>query len=89
MANKVHENMIKTDVLSDIKVMDKEEAIKKGLLKIIGEDIDKLYLEKVLSESEYSKYTTKHKDDFKVVYTPFHGCGYKVCAICSFKNRVR
>ncbi len=77
MANKVHENMIKTDVLSDIKVMDKEEAIKKGLLKIIGEDIDKLYLEKVLSESEYSKYTTKHKDDFKVVYTPFHGCGYK------------
>lgn len=77
MANKVHENMIKIDVLSDIKVMGKDEAVKKGLLKIIGEHIDKLYLEKVLSESEYSKYTVKHKDDFKVVYTPFHGCGYK------------
>ncbi|WP_329384028.1 phospho-sugar mutase [Anaerofustis butyriciformans] len=77
MAYKVHENMIKIDVLSDIKIMEKDEAVKKGLLKIIGEDIDNLYLEKVLSESEYSKYTVKHKDDFKVVYTPFHGCGYK------------
>lgn len=77
MAYKVHENMIKIDVLSDIKIMEKDEAVKKGLLKIIGEDIDNLYLEKVLSESEYSKYTIKHKDDFKVVYTPFHGCGYK------------
>lgn len=77
MAHKVHDNMIKIDVLSDIKIMEKDEAVKKGLLKIIGEDIDNLYLEKVLSESEYSKYTVKHKDDFKVVYTPFHGCGYK------------
>ncbi|WP_138268715.1 phospho-sugar mutase [Anaerofustis stercorihominis] len=77
MAHKVHENMIKIDVLSDIKIMEKDEAVKKGLLKIIGEDIDNIYLEKVLSESEYSKYTIKHKDDFKVVYTPFHGCGYK------------
>lgn len=77
MAHKVHENMIKIDVLSDIKIMEKDKAVKKGLLKIIGEDIDNLYLEKVLSESEYSKYTVKHKDDFKVVYTPFHGCGYK------------
>lgn len=77
MAYKVHENMIKIDVLSDIKIMEKDEAVKKGLLKIIGEDIDNIYLEKVLSESEYSKYTIKHKDDFKVVYTPFHGCGYK------------
>lgn len=77
MAYKVHDNMIKIDVLSDIKIMEKDEAVKKGLLKIIGEDIDNLYLEKVLSESEYSKYTVKHKDDFKVVYTPFHGCGYK------------
>lgn len=77
MAHKVHENMIKIDVLSDIKIMEKDEAVKKGILKIIGEDIDNIYLEKVLSESEYSKYTIKHKDDFKVVYTPFHGCGYK------------
>ena len=78
MADKVHENMKDTDVLSDIITMDKDIALNKGLLNIIGKEIDNAYVERVLGESEYTKYTKKYSDDFKLVYTPFHGCGYKL-----------
>ncbi|WP_294465369.1 phospho-sugar mutase [uncultured Anaerofustis sp.] len=78
MADKVHENMKDTDVLRDIITMDKDIALNKGLLNIIGKEIDNAYVERVLGESEYTKYTKKYSDDFKLVYTPFHGCGYKL-----------
>ncbi|WP_290776221.1 phospho-sugar mutase [Anaerofustis sp.] len=77
MAGKVYDNMKKTDILKNIKTMNKNEALEQGLLKIIGNDIDTKYLSKVLNESEYTKYTKKYSDKFKVVYTPFYGCGYK------------
>ena len=64
MADKVHENMKDTDVLSDIDTMDKDIALNKGLLNIIGENIDNAYVERVLNESEYKKYTKKYCDDF-------------------------
>lgn len=58
-----------------IKTMSKEEAIKKGLYNIIGEDIDNAYIEelkKLVLNNEVIKSVQK---DLKIVYTPLHGTG--------------
>lgn len=44
------------------------------LIQIIGEDIDKLYLEKVKTVSIEPEAIVRHKD-MKIVYTPIHGTG--------------
>lgn len=47
------------------------------LIEIIGEEIDELYLEKLKLLSLSPEIIEKQKD-FKIVYTPIHGTGYKM-----------
>lgn len=58
---------------ASVKTMNKEEAIKKGLLTIIGQDIDDTYIAelKKLAIHEISAESKK----LKIVYTPLHGTG--------------
>ena len=46
----------------------------KGLIQIIGEDVDKVYLEKVHSIS-IDPEVIKRQKDLSIVYTPLHGAG--------------
>jgi phosphoglucomutase len=55
--------------LSQVKIQDDDKNII-----IIGEDMDKIYLEKVNSISINSQCIKKQKD-LKIVYTPLHGTG--------------
>lgn len=60
---------------AEIKMMDLDEAINKGLYNIIGEEIDNKYisaLKKLVLNSEEIK---THGKDLKIVYTPLHGTG--------------
>ena len=60
---------------SKIKTMSKEEALDKGLLEIIGEEIDvkyKLALKKLILNADVIK---KMAEDIKIVYTPLNGTG--------------
>lgn len=47
------------------------------LIEIIGEEVDKKFLEKVKSVSLAPELIKKHKD-LKIVYTPIHGTGVKL-----------
>ncbi len=67
----------KMDIFADVKVMDEEEAKSKGLIEIIGEEIDKAYLENVVKQSVTTEAIEKFGDEFKVIYSPFHGTGNK------------
>jgi len=49
----------------------------KNLIKIIGEDIDKKFLEKVKTISLSPEIIRKHKN-LKIVYTPLHGTGVRM-----------
>ncbi|ONI44012.1 phosphoglucomutase [Candidatus Epulonipiscioides gigas] len=60
---------------STIKTMSEEEAKSSGLLEIIGEDIDKQYIEQVKAQVVNQDVINKVADDFKIVYTPLHGTG--------------
>ena len=60
---------------SEIKMMNLDEAVSKGLYNVIGEDIDNKYintLKKLVLNPEIIK---EHAKDLKIVYTPLHGTG--------------
>lgn len=70
-ADSITENILKIKNFEDIKIMDETQAIEKGLLSIIGSDLDDLYVTKV-KELALRENIDK---DIKVVYTPLNGAG--------------
>ncbi|MCL2375832.1 MAG: phospho-sugar mutase [Defluviitaleaceae bacterium] len=58
-----------------LKVADKDEAIKSGMLTVLGSDMDDKYMDEVLSQSLNADVIAKMADDFNIVYTPLNGAG--------------
>ncbi len=69
--------MKKVDPLN-VEVMEEEEARAKGLLEIIGEETDARYLDRVLAEQLPLGDLKPEAKELSIVYTPFHGTGYKL-----------
>ena len=74
--------------LEDVKTISEEEAIKKGLLKYLGEEMIDRFTKAV--EEEAHELSASAKENLKVVYTPLHGAGNvpvrKVLSDMGFKN---
>jgi len=62
-------------VSTEITSMDKEEALKKGMLKIIDKEIDNAFVEMIKKQSIRPQLVAEKGKDLKVVYTPLHGTG--------------
>lgn len=77
-AAKVSASMERNDIFDDVKIMDLEKAKGQGLITMIGAEIDEKYMSRVLEQSVGRRYVEQAADDFTVVYTPFHGTGYKL-----------
>ena len=58
-----------------IKSISEEEALAKGLLQYIGEDVDKAYIEKVKGLTIRTELVKEKAKDLKIIYTPIHGSG--------------
>ena len=63
---------------NEIKTISKEEAIEKGLLNIIGKEMDDKYLGTLKSLVLNPEIVKKEGKELKVVYTPLHGTGNTV-----------
>ncbi len=74
----VAEKMGELDIFKDVKRMDFDEAVGKGLIEIIGAETDEAFLAEVMKMSVNSAVVREVADDFKIVYTPFHGAGHKL-----------
>ena len=59
----------------DIKTMEKDEAISRGLYNVITEEFDDRYLGKVMEQSLNGETVRRTADDFTIVYTPLNGAG--------------
>ena len=66
------------DIFTGVTSMDFDEAVNKGLITMLGEDCDKRFMANVMSMVNDYETVKKVADDFKLVYTPFHGCGHKL-----------
>lgn len=64
-----------SDMLAPIKTMDVQSAVAQGKIIMIGEDIDREYLAKISASAVESMDSC---EDFKIVYTPIHGSGYRL-----------
>jgi len=65
-----------TDITS-IVPMNYDEALAKGLLAIIGKEVDDAYIEEVKKSQVNPELTLKYGKDTKIIYTPLHGTGNK------------
>ncbi|MDI3534940.1 MAG: phosphoglucomutase [Thermosediminibacterales bacterium] len=90
LAGEITKEISKITDYSDIKTMSREEAEKRGLLKFIGKEVDDCYIEKVKSLCLRPEVIKQVGDEFKIVYTPFHGTGNvpvrRVLTELGFKN---
>lgn len=75
-AGLVYDEICKIDIFNNVKTIDFDEAVGKGLIEYVKDDVYDSYLEKVMEQQinpEICKGT-----DLKVVYTPLNGCGNKL-----------
>ncbi len=69
--------MQKVDPLA-VPVMAEEEALAQGLLERIGAETDERYINRVLQEQLPLGALKPEAKELSVVYTPFHGTGYRL-----------
>ncbi|MBQ3290888.1 MAG: phospho-sugar mutase [Mogibacterium sp.] len=77
-ADVVSAEIAKIDIFKDVKTMDFDEAVEKGLIEILGEEMDEVYMAKVMETSVTRKFIEQVGPEMKIVFTPFHGAGYKL-----------
>ena len=63
------------DDFSKIKNIDETEAVKNGLLKYFGVDVDNIYYEKVKNLTIRTDLVKEKASSLNVIYTPIHGSG--------------
>lgn len=63
---------------SKITIMDKEEAMNKGLYNVIGKEIDDRFIEELKKNILNLDAIKEQANNLKVVYTPLHGTGAKL-----------
>jgi len=63
--------------ISEIGCLKKDEALKQGLLEIIGKKVDDAYINAVKSVGINPELCKKYGGDTKIIYTPLHGSGNK------------
>lgn len=73
-ANAITDNILKIEDFSKIPFISKEKALEKGLLKMIGKEIDDEYIAKTKALSLRDEEIDK---SIKIVYTPLNGTGNK------------
>lgn len=77
-ADVVAKEMGALDFFKDVKTMDFEQAKADGLIKMLDWQTDEAYLKEVLKVAINPDCVKQVADDFKLVYTPFHGAGYRL-----------
>ena len=77
-ADIVSAEIAKVDIFKDVKTTDYKKAVEDGIIEILGDEMDEIYIGKVMETSVTRKYIDQVAKDMKIVFTPFHGAGYKL-----------
>ena len=77
-AEAIARQMEAIDIFTGFKTCDYNEALADGRIELLSEETDQIFLEKVMNQVIDREVVKEVADDFRIVYTPFHGCGYKM-----------
>ena len=74
----IADELTRIDIFTGVRSMDYEQALAEGRIELLGEDCDRRFMANVMGMVNDYETVKKVADDFALVYTPFHGCGYKL-----------
>ena len=77
-ADGIAQQMAAIDIFTGFKTVDFDEAVAAGQIELLGAETDEAFLERVLGQSIDKEVVKRVADKFQIVYTPFHGTGYKL-----------
>ena len=77
-ADQVAKKMKELDVFACVKTMDYDQALAQGKIVLMGKETDEKFLANVMAQVNDKAVVEQVADTFKMVYTPFHGTGYKL-----------
>ena len=77
-AEAIAQQMEAIDIFTGFKTCDFDEAVRAGKIELLGRETDEAFLEQVLAQAIDKEAVAAVADDFRIVYTPFHGCGYRL-----------
>ncbi|MBS5432393.1 MAG: phospho-sugar mutase [Firmicutes bacterium] len=77
-AEAIARRMKELDIFTGFKTCGFEEALADGRIEMLGGETDEAFLEQVLAQAIDKEAVKAAADELKIVYTPFHGCGYKL-----------
>ena len=62
----------------DVRTTDYDAALAAGLITLMGAETDERFLSNVMTQVNDAQAVARVADTFRMVYTPFHGTGYKL-----------
>ena len=77
-ADAISAELEKIDIFKDIRSMPYEEAVAAGMITVMGEECDERFMRNVMEMANDPAMVSRVADTFKIVFTPFHGCGHKL-----------
>ncbi len=77
-ADAVAKRLSEIDLFHDVKVLPYDEGVKTGKIEVLGSETDEKFLSHVMAQVNDKETVAKVADQFKMVYTPFHGTGHKL-----------
>lgn len=77
-ADVVAEQMTSLDIFADVKTGDFDTFLAEGKIIMLGAETDEAYLTEVQAVAAYPQCIAQVADTMKLVYTPFHGAGYRL-----------
>ena len=77
-ADAIAKRLSEIDIFNDIRSMPYDEAVKTGMIEVLGAETDEKFLANVMAQVNDPDTVAKVADTFKLVFTPFHGTGHKL-----------
>ena len=77
-ASAIAKELERIDIFTGITSLPYDEAVKAGMITVMGQETDEAFLKEVMAMTIDPDAIPAVADTFKLVYTPFHGCGHKL-----------
>ena len=77
-ADAIAAKMDALDVFTAVRSMPFQEALDTGRVTLMGAETDELFLKNVMAQANDFESVAKVADTFKMIYTPFHGTGWRL-----------
>ncbi len=77
-ADAIAKELEQIDIFTGVKRIPFIDAVNSGMIDIMSEETDRKFMAHVTSMINDRDSMAKVADTFKMVYTPFHGCGYQL-----------